>query len=169
MRLDLFVASLMRPNAELRERLRRGGVSDAELRVERDRGTRLGLLERNASLDLYLHVFGDPESVEDGRCFYGLHLWPEHRFEVAVSDGLLSLGGFSLRGSPLCRLLTVGSADEVRRQFRIGYHTSAEVQTSLGAPSRVTGWERMEDWSYRLGSSGEITFAFDFELLGAIS
>lgn len=169
MRMDLFIASRMRPNPDLQRRLVRAGITDEEVRGVRDAATKLGLVERMVSPNRYRQVFGDPEIETGERWFYPMPLWPEHRFELVFLDGLVSLNGFLLRtAARIASQVRPVEIEEIRRLFRVGHHTSLVVAAVLGVPLRVDGWERMEDWHYRLESGTEITLEFDFELLGAI-
>jgi hypothetical protein len=80
------------------------------------------------------------------------------------------LNGFSLRtAAPIASYVRPVAIEEIRRLFQIGHHTSVEVTAVLGVPLQVDGWERMEDWHYRLESGTRITLEFDFELLGSIT
>jgi hypothetical protein len=74
MRMDLFIASRMRPNPDLRTRLVRAGITDEELRCVRDEATKLGLVERMVSRNKCRQVFGDPEIDTGERCFYPMAL-----------------------------------------------------------------------------------------------
>jgi hypothetical protein len=169
MRLDMFIASLMRPNGDLQRRLAWVRASENDLRTVRDWGRSIGLLESDATLALYRETFGLPEATAGNKLFYAMPLWPEHRFEIAVVEGRMSLNGFSLRNpEPFPPLGPLGSLGDVDHLLRIGHHTSAEVAALLGNPVRIDGWERMEDWHYSLESGFHVFFEFDFELLTAI-
>lgn len=173
MKIDVFLASLMRPNPDLSDRLKRAGVTEEQLRVVTEEAKAAGLLSGH-SLDPTAAetFFGAPMEKNSEHWRYELVLWPEHYFDLGLTEsGRLLNKGFALRSPDLRLPASIPlEYESVERVLRPGFHTQSEVKRLLGAPAESQGWNALEDWFYGPVRGDQfVVVELDFGLLATVS
>jgi hypothetical protein len=171
LKLDLFLASLMRQNDDLRRRLESAGISGHDLRQAKERARSAGLLRPfHVTPEIFTECFGPPARIEGEVLTYELALWPRHLYEVGIQESSwITHRGFLLKEPDIPRTASL-ELSVVKTVFTIGHHTQREVEGALGSAAKVEAWNPMEDWLYGPVSGEQYTvFEFDFGLLsGAV-
>jgi hypothetical protein len=154
LRLDLTLASQMRPHPVLSARLRELGLSRRELKVAIKRAAEAGVIGQiRIPWMVVLEYFGEPEARGLDHLTYRLTLWPEHHFRFGIHpQGWVSHDGFQLITPATRHVPTPTVLSDARRVLQPGHDTVLEVREILDAPKLVQGWERMEDWYYIIGT-----------------
>jgi hypothetical protein len=173
MPLDTFLASLMRATPHLTERLKLASITRQHLDHIRNQAKEAGFLEGHSlNPDDFVTFFGKPKAKEHDRWRYELVLWPEHYYELRVTEsGRLLDNGFVLKKPDTDLPSAIPPVHNVTASvLRPGFHTQSEVQRVIGRPAETLGWNAMEDWFYGPVAGGEyLVMEFDFALLGRIS
>jgi hypothetical protein len=173
MLLDIFLASLMRENADLRARIQGAGITNGQLRTVKEQAKAARVLGgRILNPTDFVDFFGPPLQSDARQWRYELLLWPEHYYELELTEwgGLLDKG-FALK-VPDVRLPASVSVDRdaVENILRRGFHTQIEVKRVLGTPAETQGWNAMEDWFYGpVRGDQYLVMEFDFSLLVNVS
>lgn len=167
MKLDLIIAATMRPNPDLAARLKKSSITPRDLQQARAQAIEGGVINRRISPSELIAYLGQPATTEPDSLKYDLNLWPDHTFEFGVHEaGWVTHNGFALRSDRPTRVPEQVPLSSVLPAFTVGLHTTSEVQLALGPPDTMHGWERMEDWFYRVPQSeNHIVLEFDFRLL----
>jgi hypothetical protein len=171
LRLDLTVASQMRPHADLAARLKLFGLRPAMLKASVRYATEAGVINQlRIPWRVIVDYFGEPVTHGSDYLVYQLVLWPSHQFHFEIHEqGWVSHNGFRLITPDPIQIKQPKSLDEAKKVLTPGYHTALEIKDGLHAPRLVQGWERMEDWYYTLPMSRHhLALEFDFGLLTGV-
>lgn len=167
-KLDLWVAGTMFNAAVAEARLSQVGMSRKQaIEAAKEIAGTPPLAPLTATRGSILSAFGAPAIDTVARLTYDLVLWPEHLYvwDISGADTVL-FSGFVRRVDSTIAPIAGRSLVSIRRSFVLWSHTTTDILSVLGPPSREDGW-----WPERVlfypgeDAETEIRLALDHELL----